>query len=104
MFFWKEAESKRKYAYASSLIRTQYLSRNIVEELERGEKGIGEIIEEYKVETYREFIEQKTSSGCLLQSMFSTNGQVSIRVYKIYIQSNPVMLITEYYPDEMYNV
>lgn len=102
--FLSGKESNEKYSYATSLIRTKYLPKSIVRELEKGEFGIGKIIKENKIETYREIVEQKTSDSCLLQSMFSTKGIVSSRVYKIYFQGTPVMLITEYYPNDIYSV
>ncbi len=50
-------KSNRCYAYATSLITTEKLPEKVKINLEQGKLGIGELLQECGLETYREIIE-----------------------------------------------
>lgn len=95
-------ESDKCYAYATSFIRLDKLAENIVDDLLICRKGIGEIINERKIETYREIIEIEKIDSNIIRSIFSEKGEIVSRKYRIYIDGIEVMLITEYYPVDIY--
>ena len=90
------------YLYATSLIRTQYLDKDIKIALLEGKKGIGELIQEYKIETFREIIESKLVSHDSIQHVFPTKEKILLRVYKLYMNGMPLMLISEYFSHDFY--
>ena len=100
--FLKGKETANRYVYATSLIRTNYLEDKIVHDILDGEKGIGELIQEYKLETFRELINSKSISNNIIRSVFPTEDNITSRVYKLYMKGIPLMLINEYYPHDLY--
>ena len=71
--YLKGKESGIRYLYATSLIRTEYLEEKITHAILEGEKGIGELIQDYKLETYRELISSKSISNNISCSIFLVN-------------------------------
>lgn len=100
--FLTGSETDTRYLYATSVIRTDYLNAEIVEALLNQKIGIGKIIEQYKIETYRELLEIKPVDSDIMRSMFKTKGDISSREYEIYIDSVASIRIAEYYPHELY--
>lgn len=84
------AESQRRYAEAHSLIRLDGLPDGLRAELLAGRIGIGELLRECGLETYREILDV----GCQDDSVY--------RTYRIVIQHRPAMLITETFPCAIY--
>ena len=91
--------SKTSYAFAQSLIRIDLLPNQIAADLKSGLIGIGEILRETGLETYRELVnlgenkhfkpfgkDQNTEQHCIY------------RTYRIMINHNPAILVTEFFP------
>ncbi len=100
--FLKGEDTDTRYIYASSLIRIDKLPNEFADDLLNKKLGIGEIINKYAIETYRRIIDINTIDSNIMHAMFSVKGDISCRVYKIYINKAPAMLITEYYPNELF--
>ncbi len=84
------AESRRPYAEAHSLIRLTALPGALREDLLAGRIGIGELLRECGLETYREILDVGKS------------GDSVYRSYRILMQRRPIMLITETFPCAVY--
>lgn len=98
----KGVVSGKRYAYATSLIRLKQLDAKIVDDLLIARQGIGEIINKRKIETYREIIEIKNIDSNIIKSIFEEKGDIISRKYKIVMNGIATMLITEYYPLDLY--
>lgn len=84
-------ESGRHFAYATSLIATEKLPESVRINLEEGKFGIGELLQESALETYREILE-----------LGQDNNESVWRRYRIIMDHEPVMQITESFPLEIY--
>lgn len=79
-------ESDHTYAYASSYLRTEKLGGEIKENLLAGKIGIGELLREIGLETYREIID------------LGQDSETVFRTYVIHIGGEPTIQITERFP------
>lgn len=90
-------ESGREFAQAHSLIKLEALPEHLREDLQQGRIGIGELLRERGLETYREILD-------VGQSDATPNAQQDAiyRTYRILIQHQPAILITETFPCAIY--
>ena len=86
-------ESKRVFALAHSLIKLEALPEHLREDLQQGRIGIGELLRERGLETYREILDVGQSDVL---------GETIYRTYRIVIQHQPAILITETFPCSVY--
>jgi len=85
------AESGRVYAHAESLIRLGSLPEKLRADLLEGRIGIGELLREKGLETYREILD------------VGKQGEAHVyRTYRIVINHHPAILITEEFPCDLY--
>ena len=87
-------ESQRLYANAFSAIRTQYIPEQFRQQLINREMGIGVLIRDSGLESYRELLEVGIEGEASEEQVF--------RTYRILIEKKPVMLITESFPLALY--
>ena len=88
-------DSGRCFAEAFSLIRTQLIPPDFRQRLIDREIGIGVLIRDSGLESYREVLDvglERTAGG----------GAAVFRTYRITIEHQPVILITECFPLELY--
>ncbi|ADC63871.1 chorismate--pyruvate lyase family protein [Allochromatium vinosum] len=88
-------DSGRCFAEAFSLIRTQLIPPDFRRRLIDREIGIGVLIRDSGLESYREVLDvglERTADG----------RAAVFRTYRITIEHQPVILITEYFPLELY--
>lgn len=100
-------KSGNYYATAFSVIRHHLLPENLRNSLLAGTMGIGVLIRDCGLETYRQVLDvgvKKQKEGVI-----NTNGQESMglhdfvyRTYRIIIDHQPVIIITESFPCELY--
>ncbi|WP_370979689.1 chorismate pyruvate-lyase family protein [Agaribacterium sp. ZY112] len=83
-------KSTRLYALARSLLNPEALPANVVKELEGEQVGIGEVLRESGLETYRELLS------------ISQDGTNISRTYRILLAGKPCMEICENFPLEIY--
>jgi chorismate-pyruvate lyase len=85
--------SARNYAHAHSLINLEALPEHLRVDLQQGRIGIGELLRERGVETYREILDVGYSDAAV-ESVY--------RSYRIVLQHQPAILITETFPCSVY--
>lgn len=86
-------ESGRVFALAHSLIKLEALPAHLREDLQQGRIGIGELLRERGLETYREILDMGQST---------TGDDAIYRTYRIVIQQQPAIMITETFPCTVY--
>ena len=86
-------ESGRVYAHAHSLIKLAALPEHLRDDLQQGRIGIGELLRERGLETYREILDMGHADAAA-ESLY--------RTYRIVIQHHPAILITETFPCSVY--
>lgn len=87
--------SGRAFAEAFSVIRTELIPADFRRRLIDREIGIGALIRDSGLESYREVLDMGLEADC------SAQGAV-FRTYRIVIGRHPVILITEYFPLDLY--
>ena len=96
-------ESGRVYAYAQSLIKLEALPEHLRADLQQGRIGIGELLRERGLETYREILDVGESVEPQLKAVFGFDpGDLIYRTYRIVLQHQPVIQITEKFPCSVY--
>lgn len=86
-------ESGREFAQAHSWIKLEALPAHLREDLQQGRIGIGELLRERGLETYREILDVGQSN---------VQADAIYRTYRILIQHQPAILITETFPCAIY--
>jgi chorismate-pyruvate lyase len=76
-------------------------------QLERGGIGIGVLIREAGLESYRELLDVGTTSDLSFENMeLDANDEehtdIVYRTYRIYLGKQPALLVTEKFPQELY--
>ena len=86
-------ESGRVFAHAHSLIKLEALPEHLRDDLQQGRIGIGELLRERGLETYREILDVGHADA---------SAESLYRTYRIVIQHQPAILITETFPCSVY--
>jgi len=89
-------DSGRNFAEAFSLIRCELIPPDFRQRLIDREIGIGVLIRDSGLESYREVLDvgvDRTADG----------AAAVFRTYRIFIERQPVILITEYFPLALYH-
>lgn len=89
------------YAFAESLVRTDRLSNGLYHDLLEGRLGMGELLRDRRMETYRELLNYGREKAGTLSSVLNMdmNESVLYRSYRIFNNQLPVILITEKFPE-----
>ncbi|MEP2652219.1 MAG: chorismate pyruvate-lyase family protein [Paraglaciecola sp.] len=92
------------YAYATSYLRTELLDENIKAQMIEGKIGIGELLREIGLETYREIVDFGRE---VFQAYNRLDGEPEYvetiyRTYIIHIGGKPAMQITERFPIRLF--
>lgn len=100
----KGVTSSTIYATARSNVSLKYLPDEISEALEKGEIGIGELLREKGVETYRDIFNiNYFSSLSKKDSLLSIlKADVLSRSYRIRVNGYPAIIVTEFFPIDIY--
>jgi len=100
----KGKHSKTTFAYAKSIVSLKHLSDEIGNALVKGEIGIGEILREKDVETYRDIfnINYFRSIEKEQPEIFSLQGEVISRSYRIRVNGVPSIIVNEFFPVALY--
>lgn len=96
-------DSGRVYASAFSVIRTQLIPETFRQRLIDREIGIGVLIRDSGMESYREVLEVgvEPADGSA-KDMATESSDLIFRTYRIIIDGRPVILITESFPHDLY--
>lgn len=94
------ADSGTIYTYAESLLRHRLLPERLQHALLEGKIGIGELLRECGLETYRELLDFGVEPIGDLGAVFGdgVSGALIYRTYRIALRGEPVILITEKFP------
>ncbi len=90
------------YLYATSRIRIDKLDRKIKNDLMNTNLGIGEIIKGRGLNTERLISEIEFSNEPDINALLVTRGDVIRRSYSILLDSVPVIILSEYFPVQVY--
>jgi len=97
------AETTNLYATAFSVIRPGLIPENFRQRLIDREIGIGVLIRDSGLESYREVLEVGLESKPGREDgNASGRSELVFRTYRIIIEGEPVILITESFPIELY--
>jgi chorismate-pyruvate lyase len=89
------------FIYADSIIALGRLSDGVRDGLLLSKKGIGQLILEHRIESFREIIDCGIERAGELADHFQIDEDASLlfRTYNMVIQGQPVMVITEKFPE-----
>lgn len=99
--FLRGRVSRLNRVYAESMIALDRLPREIHEGLMKGQKPIGLLILENRLETFREILgcSKEPAEGLAEQFRMGPEDFLISRSYRIVAQGQPIMLITEKFPE-----
>ena len=97
-------DSKKVFASARSTVLLKRLPTDIGEALESGKIGIGGLFREQGLETYREIIDIDYFSAPNSDDelLIHLKGKIISRSYQIWVNQNPAIIVTEFFPLEMF--
>lgn len=92
--------SRRCYVHARSTIWLERLSVDLRSGLLDSDRGIGRLLREYRIETYRQLLSYWSEPAGQLASSFALleTEQLLGRTYDVYCQGQAIMRITERFP------
>jgi len=98
-------QSQKTFACARSIVSIPCLPDTIGDALAKGKMGIGELLQEQDIETYRDIFsidfltEQEKAKDKLLDSL---TGDIVSRSYQIRVNGVSAIIVTEYFPISLY--
>jgi len=100
----KGVQSDTTFALARSTVSLNHLPDDVGLALIKGEIGIGELLREKGVETYRDIFNinyyRRENTNDELASFFQSD--VLSRSYRIRMNNHPAIIVTEYFPTNIY--
>lgn len=100
----KGVNNQTVYAAARSFLWLDKLDDSLREALEQGEIGIGELLREQNIETYREIIGLEYIPEIPVEDelLRHITAPAVARSYRIRVAGEPAFLVTEYFPLNQY--
>ncbi len=100
----KGAHSNQNFACARSTVSLKHLPKEIGGSLEKGEIGIGELLRERGVETYRDIFNINYFDNAFNDDelLLKFESDVLSRSYRIRVNGHPAIIVTEFFPVEIY--
>lgn len=97
-------ESGDVYAYASSIIRVALVPEGVRDALLQGRIGIGELLRQKGLETYREIVDiyRTINEPVLPGAQLVYCGELICRTYRIHLQHSPAIRVTEKFPYRLF--
>jgi chorismate-pyruvate lyase len=101
----KGSRTGNVYVYAKSLLRLGLLPQMIRDDMLAGKIGIGEIMRESGLETYREILDisREINESPVTLIGEAGRGEMICRTYRVFINHEATMLITEKFPYSLYS-
>ncbi len=92
------------FAAARSTVSLKHLPEKVGKQLEEGKIGIGELLREQGVETYRDIfdINYRQSAPKDDELLSQLQGDIISRSYRIRVNGHPAIIVTEFFPVAMY--
>lgn len=97
--------SKQTFATARSIVSIQHLPDKLGKLLEKEKMGIGELLQEQGIETYRNifninsYTESDKNNDVILTKL---TGDTVSRSYQIHVNGLPAIIVTEFFPVNVY--
>jgi chorismate-pyruvate lyase len=93
------ATTNRIYGLAQSSLRADILWPEVRQDLVKGRLGIGELMRQRRIETYRELLDcVSVPAGCWAHELgCSPEAPTAVRTYRIFAAGQPCLLITDRY-------
>lgn len=100
----KGERSHKACLYAESLIVPQRLPEAIRAGLLQRRKPIGELLQQTRLETFREITAREVTPAGDLATHFKCDPAQALisRTYRVFASRQPIMLITEKFPDDAF--
>jgi len=103
--YLKGNHTEQLFAAARSTVSLKHLPEKIGNQLEEGIIGIGELLREEGVETYRDifdvnYIKSVPEDDQLLKQL---NGEIISRSYRIRVNGHPAIIVAEFFPINIYS-
>lgn len=101
----KGVQSNITFACAKSTVSLKHLPEEIGTALENGDIGIGELLREKGIETYRDIFNINYLSNLPMGDKLvdSLRSEVLSRSYRIRVNGHPAIIVTEYFPINIYS-
>ena len=93
--------SRVNFLYAESVIAPDRLDEHVRDGLLKSNKPIGQLILEHRIETFKEILDCGKEPAGSLTEYFPIDGASAVifRTYRVFANQQPVMVITEKFPE-----
>jgi chorismate-pyruvate lyase len=95
------SNSNRVYAHATSIIKLSAIDHRIKHSLIQGEMGVGVLLRELGLETYREILKIYANQTTETSTLCETDLWIH-RIYRIAMAGSPFILLRESFPYAIY--
>jgi len=98
-------KTERVFSTAQSTIALQFLPEDVSESLEKGSIGIGEILRDKGLETYRDIFKLNYLPNYQPTQSLSDelSGEIISRSYRIWVNERPAIIVNEFFSINFYN-
>ncbi|MCE9613941.1 MAG: chorismate pyruvate-lyase family protein [Lentisphaerae bacterium] len=92
------------YAYAETILTCDGVSADLLRSMVDGRMGIGELLRERRLETYRELVrlERQPAGECAVHLGVEPEANVMRRTYTICLERRPVIQVEERFPESRF--
>ncbi len=99
------ADTGEAYVFAHSYVDAARLPKALAEDLKDSPAGIGRLFVDYRLSIYRDLVGYFFEDGAAYSPWFPTrtNLQFLSRVYRVFFEERPVMVITEKMPRDLFS-
>ncbi len=96
--------SKTIFATAKSIVSLQELPDDIGKSLIKGDIGIGELLRDKELETYRDIfdINYYPENSSHKENFDELEGDIVSRSYRIWVNGKPAIIVSEFFPISLY--
>lgn len=96
--------SRKNYLYAESIIVPERLDERFQDALLNSQTPIGKLWLQYKVETFKEIVDTGKEPAGKLADYFlvEKEDKMLFRTYRVFTNGQPVMMITEKFPEKFF--
>ncbi len=102
--YLKGNHTQQVFAAARSTVSLKHLPERIGNQLEEGKIGIGELLREQGVETYRDIFDVNSIKSTPMNDdlLNPLQGEIISRSYRIRVNGHPAIIVTEFFPIDIY--
>ena len=99
------AETGEAYVFAHSYVDAARLPKALAEDLKASPAGIGRLFVDYRLSIYRDLVGYFFEDGAAYAPWFPNRKNLEFlsRVYRVFFEERPVMVITEKMPRDLFS-